>query len=173
MATDALRAAEAILRDAGSPLHYRDITQQALTRRLWSSDSKTPEATMNARLAVDIQERGADSRFRRVSPGVFTLREASVSLRVRKVRESSPRAPSSDSKKLSVSEIRDVARQIVKDRPEGIRYGQLLAMILDEYPRTPRNGVSAVQHGLERFLGGPKKAEQADAPDEGRAEGTR
>ena len=66
---DALDAAEAVLRDEGGPLHYREITDRALKRRLWTSEGKTPEATVNSRLAVDIQERGEESRFERVSPG--------------------------------------------------------------------------------------------------------
>jgi HB1, ASXL, restriction endonuclease HTH domain/Restriction endonuclease len=37
----------------GSPLHYRDITQQALSQGLIQSEGKIPEATLNAVICVD------------------------------------------------------------------------------------------------------------------------
>lgn len=72
---DALDAVEAVLRDERAPLHYREITNRILKRRLWETSGKTPDATVNARLAVDIQERGPKSRFRRTAPGMFALSE--------------------------------------------------------------------------------------------------
>lgn len=38
------------------------------------SDGKTPEATLNAVICVDIKQKGIHSRFVRVRPGVFGLR---------------------------------------------------------------------------------------------------
>jgi restriction system protein len=58
----------------GSPLHYRDITQQALSQGLIQSEGKTPEATLNAVICVDIKQKGIHSRFVRVRPGIFGLR---------------------------------------------------------------------------------------------------
>src|SRR5947209_5372714 len=60
-----LDAAEKVLQAAGSPLHYREITQRILQQGLWQTDGKTPEATINARLAVDIAEQSESSRFQR------------------------------------------------------------------------------------------------------------
>ncbi|MBK7827154.1 winged helix-turn-helix domain-containing protein [Nannocystis sp.] len=144
---DALDAAEAVLRDEGGPLHYREITDRALKRRLWTSEGKTPEATVNSRLAVDIQERGEESRFERVSPGTFSLRNVRKNGRGARGADAVRTAPhiveaqDKSRQKLGVQEIRDLARQIVKDSPEGIRYGQLLTQILDRHPATPRNTV--------------------------------
>lgn len=45
-----LEAAIHLLREAGGPLHYRDITVRALDARLIESQGKTPEATMAAAL---------------------------------------------------------------------------------------------------------------------------
>jgi restriction system protein len=67
-------ATVAVLEAEGSPLHYRDITQRALDQALIHTDGKTPEATLNAILSVDIKQKGQDSRFVRVKPGVFGLR---------------------------------------------------------------------------------------------------
>ncbi len=58
----------------GSPLHYRDITRQALDRGWIQSNGKTPEATLNAVICVDIKQKGIHSRFVRVRPGIFGLR---------------------------------------------------------------------------------------------------
>ncbi len=69
----AIEAAIAVLRDASEPLHYRELTQRMLAQGLWATSGKTPWNTVNALIAVDIKDRGADSRFVRFSPGYFTL----------------------------------------------------------------------------------------------------
>ena len=66
-------AVAAVLAEAEGPLHYSEITEQVLAKGLWNSRGKTPEATVNARLAVDIRDQGAESRFVRVSRGRFKL----------------------------------------------------------------------------------------------------
>src|SRR5690348_10467425 len=71
----ALDAVEQILTLAGEPLGYREITRRTLADSLWQSDGATPEATVNARLAVDIKTLGAKSRFQRTSKGIFALRQ--------------------------------------------------------------------------------------------------
>lgn len=47
-----LDAIETVLKDAGAPLHYEAITKQILEKGLWTAGGKTPEATVNAALAV-------------------------------------------------------------------------------------------------------------------------
>ena len=69
----AIDAVAAVLAEAAGPLHYREITERMLSKGLWNSGGKTPEATVNARLAVDIRDQGAASRFVRVSSGRFAL----------------------------------------------------------------------------------------------------
>jgi len=44
-----------------------------LSQGLWSSEGKTPEATVNAQLAHSIKHEGDASLFRRTGKGVFTL----------------------------------------------------------------------------------------------------
>jgi len=75
MPPTALEAAYEVLKDAGKPLHYEEITRCMLERGLWQTRGKTPWATVNARLAVDIKELGPASRFQRVGRGIFTVRE--------------------------------------------------------------------------------------------------
>jgi restriction system protein len=69
-----LTAAEMVLAEAGEPLHYREITQRMLTRGLWTTLGKTPEATVNARLGTEIQRHPGTARFQRKAPGMFALR---------------------------------------------------------------------------------------------------
>jgi restriction system protein len=63
-----------ILQAVGEPLHYREIAKRAVEQGLIQTDGKTPEATLNAVLAVDIKQKGEGSSFIRVKPGVFGLR---------------------------------------------------------------------------------------------------
>lgn len=57
------------------PLHYQQLTDEILKRELATSASKTPAASLNAVIAVDIKRNGTKSPFVRVKPGVFGLRE--------------------------------------------------------------------------------------------------
>jgi restriction system protein len=70
----ALSAVVALLTEVGTPLHYREITSCILERGLWKTEGKTPEATVNALLSVDIKKRGAQSHFQRTAEGMFALR---------------------------------------------------------------------------------------------------
>ncbi len=71
-----LDAAYEVLRAAGEPLHYREITQRMLDRGLWSSAGLTPWNSVNAGIAVDIKRNREQSRFYRAAPGIFGCREA-------------------------------------------------------------------------------------------------
>ena len=50
-----LDAVEQVLTETGAPLHYEAITKQVLEKGLWTATGKTPEATINARLAVQVK----------------------------------------------------------------------------------------------------------------------
>jgi restriction system protein len=69
----ALSAIESLLTEMGTPLHYLEITRLILERGLWKTAGKTPEATVNALLAVDIKKHGSNSRFQRTGEGMFAL----------------------------------------------------------------------------------------------------
>ncbi len=67
-------AVEQVLREAGTPLHVKDITAAIEARGLWRSEGRTPIATVAARLASEVKENGNASRFRRAStPNTFEL----------------------------------------------------------------------------------------------------
>ncbi len=69
----AMDAAAIVLRDADEPLHYREITQRMLSRKLWTTEGKTPWDTVRKQLAEHIRTRGSASRFVKHGPGVFAL----------------------------------------------------------------------------------------------------
>jgi len=52
-------AAIQVLRQAGTPLHVKDITEQIMAAGLWESGGKTPDATVSARLYQSRAERDA------------------------------------------------------------------------------------------------------------------
>lgn len=75
----ALQAAEVVLKEAGKPLHYKEITQRMLDRGLWQSEGKTPEATVSSTITTNIQKYGAHSHFQHTDEGVYALRSGGSS----------------------------------------------------------------------------------------------
>src|ERR1044071_2960774 len=68
-------AAAEVLRMAGKPLHYKEITELAIEKNLLSHVGKSPEVTMGARLAALLKKEDKENPIIRVKPGVFALRE--------------------------------------------------------------------------------------------------
>src|SRR5512135_783679 len=68
-------AAAEVLRLAGKPLHYKEITEVAIEKNLLSHVGKSPEVTMGARLAALVKKGDKDNPLVRIKPGVFALRE--------------------------------------------------------------------------------------------------
>ena len=65
-----LQAAGVALKEAGTPLHYKEITQRMIDRGLWQPDGKTPHATVSATITGDIKQNGAHlSPFRQIRNG--------------------------------------------------------------------------------------------------------
>ncbi len=64
-----------ILKEAGNPLHSKEITKRAFASGL-VSDGKTPEATMNAQIVVDINTKKDTSRFIKTAPSTFAVNPA-------------------------------------------------------------------------------------------------
>ena len=68
-------AAAEVLRMAGKPLHYKEITELAIEKNLLSHVGKSPEVTMGARLAALLKKEDKTNPIVRVKPGVFALAE--------------------------------------------------------------------------------------------------
>jgi len=63
-----------ILGESGKPLHSKEITKIALNHGWLKTAGKTPEATMNAQLIVDINSKKEKSLFVKTAPSTFALR---------------------------------------------------------------------------------------------------
>jgi hypothetical protein len=70
-----IEAAAEVLRQAGKPLHYKEITELAIAKNLLSHVGKTPEVTMSHRLTSAIKKDDKDVPIVKVKPGIFALRE--------------------------------------------------------------------------------------------------
>jgi hypothetical protein len=68
-----LLVVEEVLRERGTPMVVREIVQFAAERL--PTKSKTPDTVVARDLAMDIKRHGNESRFARVAPGRYTLRE--------------------------------------------------------------------------------------------------
>lgn len=67
------QAAIEILKKAGKPLHYLEITRLALESGILETEGATPEASMGAQISVDVKRKGSGSEFIRTAPGVFAI----------------------------------------------------------------------------------------------------
>ena len=67
---DMKAAAEKVIRDAGKPLHYRDVTKRMLKAELITTKGKTVEQSVSAKLATCAKR---EDTFKRTAPGVYDL----------------------------------------------------------------------------------------------------
>jgi restriction system protein len=56
-----LEAASEVLDSAACPLRAEEITKRILELGLWPTKGKTPAATVEARICVDMRKHGAES----------------------------------------------------------------------------------------------------------------
>ena len=68
-----LDAAAQVLADAGEPLNAKEIVALMLGRKLWSTNGKTPAATIYAAIIREIRTKGDAARFRKAGRGKFEL----------------------------------------------------------------------------------------------------
>ncbi len=108
----ALQAVEKLLAQVGKPLHYRELTRLILERGLWHTTGKTPEATVNALLAVDIKERGSNSTFQRTGEGIFALR--AWGLPEFEAKPESPQAAHKRAQPVKTLSFSDAAEQVLE-----------------------------------------------------------
>lgn len=87
------KAAKEVLKSAGKPLHTDEITELMISKGLWSTKGKTPEATVSAQLYRDIKKNGDSSDFEMVAPQTFTLRKMEIDLHEKKDVPENPQSP--------------------------------------------------------------------------------
>lgn len=70
-----LKAAKVVLERCDKPMSVNEITNYALDQRVLTSEGKTPNATMRARLSQNLRKCGYGSVFLRIGPNRFALRQ--------------------------------------------------------------------------------------------------
>lgn len=68
-----IEGARIILSESSEPLSAAQISEQLLSRKLWQTNGKTPEATVGAALYTDIKKYGTSSFFVKAGKGRFSL----------------------------------------------------------------------------------------------------
>jgi hypothetical protein len=68
-----LDAAAKVLADATEPLNCKQIVERAFEKGYWSSDGKTPHATVYSAILREIQQKGDQARFRKTARGKFEI----------------------------------------------------------------------------------------------------
>ena len=146
---NALDAAAVVLKEAGSPLHYREITRRMLDQGLWVSSGQTPWNTVIARLGTDVRDRGMASRFVRSSPGHFALNPELIEEQPRTERIEEERPAEQES--TSHMSFTDAAEQILLQSRsrEPLHYRTITERALDQSlihteGRTPSSTMYAV-----------------------------
>lgn len=66
-------AAYTVLKEEKHPLSAKQITEKALNKKLIITHGRTPQFTMTARIIDEIKQKGKNSRFKKVSRGLFYL----------------------------------------------------------------------------------------------------
>ncbi len=103
-------AAAEVLRIAGKPLHYKEITELAIEKNLLSHVGKSPEVTMGARLAALLKKEDKENPIIRVKPGVFGLREWDGKKKKRGHEEIAPESDESADVEVNALELEAAAR---------------------------------------------------------------
>jgi flagellar biosynthesis GTPase FlhF len=68
-----LDAAAQVLKDKGEPMTCKDIMGQMLAKGLWTTNGKTPAATLYSAMLREIDGKPGESRFVKTGRGLFTL----------------------------------------------------------------------------------------------------
>src|SRR5579862_5597760 len=92
-----LEAALKILSREGRPLHFKELTERAMTKKLLTFVGRTPEVTMQTQLTAAIKK-APGNPFVRVKPGVFGL------LRYPELPPEEPEAPPAKAEKAEKAE---------------------------------------------------------------------
>lgn len=116
----ALDAVAAVLAEADSAMVVKDITAAVIGRGLWDTKGKTPAATIESRLAMDIKVKGLRSRFVRTAPRTYGLNpnvsSPKPALPSTPTVSHDPSGPLADTETLSFT---DAAAKVLEDEPAG------------------------------------------------------
>jgi len=154
-------AAIELLRSDG-PKHYQALTEEILSKGLASSSSKTPAASLNAMIAVDIKRNGAKSEFVRVRPGVFGLRALHAVAATPDLApdDLSPGADGTGIVETKQDETEHRVRTPLFPTYREVRH------LLKVWPGRPRKQVTGLQATLAELRGTPQNTVDWTEPDQ-------
>jgi hypothetical protein len=108
-----LEAALDILKREGRPLHFKELTERAMTKKLLTFVGRTPEVTMQTQLTSAVKK-APGNPFVRVKPGVFGLlrypeltAEEKAAASAEEKAAASPRAPKREREEAPEGEAQD------------------------------------------------------------------
>jgi len=73
-----LTVAAQMLKDVGTPMKCKDMVEEMIAKRLWTTNGKTPSATIYAAIIREIAEKGKEARFKKTDRGSFEFNLASA-----------------------------------------------------------------------------------------------
>jgi restriction system protein len=124
-----IEAIKKVLSDANKPLHVCDITKEIIAQKLSTLKGKTPEATVAARLYMDIKKQGNKSYFIKVGKSpIFTLngsKKTGIEIFPEKITKSTAK---------NIKSFLDAAEIILKKQSnkEPMHYGDITNIALKE-----------------------------------------
>lgn len=68
-----LDAAARVLTESDRPMNSKEITEVMLKKGYWTTKGKTPWATLYSAMLREIQNKGKEARFKKVSRGMFAI----------------------------------------------------------------------------------------------------
>jgi restriction system protein len=155
-----LEAAWQVLKQAGEPLHYREITSRAMEESLVDTQGKTPARTMNGQLSTDI--RGGSSRFVRVGRGMYALARWEQGAEL----ESPPSPVKPEREYLTYKES---ARQILADSGRPLRYEEITRRAMDRDLINPQGMTPEATMGAQLYQDIKTKGANSAFRKEGKA----
>ena len=152
-------AAAAVLRERG-PMHYRDLAEEIVKRGLVQPDGKTPAASLNAMIAVEIKTNGNKSEFVRVRPGVFGLRALhAAGAKAEPPTDADPGIDAGHGSSTGKDETEQRVRTPLFPTYREVRH------LLKVWPGRPRKQVTGLQATLGELRGTPQNTVDWTDPD--------
>jgi restriction system protein len=115
-----LEAAIQVLKQAGQPLHYDEITERAIAQGLLTTKGQTPNRTMNAQISTSI--RGGGSPFVRAGRGIYGLVDWSQDI---------PASSPAPEPKQEYCSFKDAAQRILSEVGRPLHYKEITQRAMD------------------------------------------
>lgn len=140
-----------VLRKAGEPLHYKEITQKVLVAGLWETTGTTPASTVRARISEDIKKNKNNSPFVPHGMGKFSVKDRSASTAGRSVSQ-----VQTSSRSARHGSLVDIAARVLESSGSPmhcrdiVRKGKVMGWIVTAAKAPERTLLAAVRRDVKR-----------------------